>query len=171
MRSANQYNTIVSSLYPAAVRSRVLEAAPRAEMSNSRAMELKDCRHSNHSKSSRDTIAARSDPIADHFSHTTVLFADIVGFTAWSSGREPVHVFQLLATMYNEFDRIARQLGVFKVETIGDCYVAVTGLTQPQKDHAVIMAKFAKECICAMDELTTSLEPLWDQELPAYRSE
>jgi class 3 adenylate cyclase len=45
-------------------------------------------------------------------------------------------VFTLLETIYRTFDLIARQLGVFKVETIGDCYVAVTGLPDPRKDHA-----------------------------------
>mmetsp|Transcript_13610 Transcript_13610/g.39216 ORF Transcript_13610/g.39216 Transcript_13610/m.39216 type:complete len:121 (+) Transcript_13610:186-548(+) len=33
-----------------------------------------------------------------------------------------------------------------KVETIGDCYVAVTGLPEPQEDHALRMVKFANEC-------------------------
>ena len=46
-----------------------------------------------------------SKPIADHFSETTVLFADIVGFTAWSSIREPVAVFSLLETIYHAFDK------------------------------------------------------------------
>ena len=33
-----------------------------------------------------------SNPIADLFPECTVLFADIVGFTAWSSMREPAQV-------------------------------------------------------------------------------
>jgi hypothetical protein len=37
-------------------------------------------------------------PIADIFPQTTILFADIVGFTAWSSAREPTQVFQLLVS-------------------------------------------------------------------------
>jgi hypothetical protein len=84
--------------------------------------------HSAHSKSTH--ISARDEPIADLFPECTVLFADIAGFTAWSSVREPA---QLLETIYQSFDRIAKKRAVFKVETIGDCYVAVTGLPEPQQ--------------------------------------
>jgi class 3 adenylate cyclase len=47
------------------------------------------------------------------------LVADIAGFTAWSSEREPVQVFQLLENIYNTMDKIAKKLDVFKVETVG----------------------------------------------------
>ena len=60
-------------------------------------------------------------PIAELYPNTTVMFADIAGFTAWSSEREPAQVFQLLETIYHTFDIIAQRLAVFKVETIGDC--------------------------------------------------
>jgi class 3 adenylate cyclase len=56
------------------------------------------------------------------------MFGDLVGFTAWSSVREPTQVFQLLETIYHAFDEVARRRRVFKVETVGDCYVAVVGL-------------------------------------------
>jgi class 3 adenylate cyclase len=42
-------------------------------------------------------------------------------------------VFTLLETIYHAFDQIARKRGVFKVETVGDCYVAVSGLPEPNK--------------------------------------
>jgi hypothetical protein len=61
-------------------------------------------------------------PIADLFPSATVIFGDLVGFTAWSSVREPTEVFMLLETLYNAFDQAARKGGIFKVETIGDCY-------------------------------------------------
>jgi Adenylate and Guanylate cyclase catalytic domain len=64
-------------------------------------------------------------PIADLFPRCTVLFADIAGFTAWSSLRDPSQVFLLLESVYHSFDRIARRLRVFKVETIGDSYVGM----------------------------------------------
>jgi hypothetical protein len=97
-------------------------------------------------------------PIADLFTDCTVLFADIAGFTAWSSQREPEQVFLLLQNVYQSFDRIARKRGVFKVETIGDCYVAVTGLPDPQKDHAIRMTKFAREAMKKMEQVTSALE-------------
>ena len=44
---------------------------------------------------------------------------DIVGFTAWSSMREPTQVFYLLEAIYHAFDAIAKRRKVFKVETVG----------------------------------------------------
>lgn len=86
------------------------------------------------------------------------MFADISGFTAWSSVREPSQVFTLLETVYSEFDNLARQHGVFKVETVGDCYVAVCGLPTPCRKHAVVMARFARDCRDSMMEMTRRLE-------------
>jgi class 3 adenylate cyclase len=52
-----------------------------------------------------------------------VIVADIAGFTAWSSIRDPHQVFTLLESIFQTFDAAAKKFGVFKVETIGDCYV------------------------------------------------
>jgi len=78
--------------------------------------------------------------------------------TIRSSEREPAQVFMLLQTIFHFFDNIARKWGVFKVETIGDCYVAVTGLPDPQPDHAIRMTKFARECLRKVTDLTHKLE-------------
>lgn len=67
-------------------------------------------------------------------------------------------MFQLLETLYNAFDAIARRRRVFKVETIGDCYVAVSGLPEPRKDHAITMARFARDLLVTMNQLTSKLE-------------
>jgi class 3 adenylate cyclase len=67
------------------------------------------------------------------------------------STREPSQVFVLLETIYKAFDEIAKRRGVFKVETVGDCYVAVTGLPNPRKDHMSLWLAsqrlYAPECI------------------------
>jgi class 3 adenylate cyclase len=47
---------------------------------------------------------------------------------------------------------------VCQVETVGDCYVAVTGLPQARSDHAVAMARFARDCIQKARTLTQRLE-------------
>lgn len=96
--------------------------------------------------------------IASFYPATTVLFADIEGFTAWSSTREPAQVFHLLETIYGAFDDIARRRGIFKVETVGDCYVAVAGVPEAKKDHAVAMLRFARDCQARMAALSHQLE-------------
>jgi class 3 adenylate cyclase len=100
-----------------------------------------------------------SKPIADLFPRATVLFADICGFTSWSSKREPSDVFLLLETLYGEFDKAAKREGIFKVETIGDCYVAVTGLPEPRKDHAEATSRFALKCITKSKIIFNELIP------------
>ena len=65
------------------------------------------------------------DPVAQNFLFGTVLFADVAGFTAWASNRPPKDVFHFLEKLYQQFDRACEQNKVFKVETIGDCYMCV----------------------------------------------
>jgi class 3 adenylate cyclase len=87
-----------------------------------------------------------------------MFFADLVGFTQWSASRTPSEVFGLLeSSIYGVFDRIAARRKVFKVETIGDCYVAVTGVPEPQVDHAVIMAKFSTECLLKLRHVLSKM--------------
>lgn len=149
MKRAIQSRAIVSSLFPAAVRERLFKADDSD--ANRNAMKDKVFRRDHAKNKLRNFLsdaitkdskpAIEAKPIADLFPHTTVMFSDIAGFTKWSSERDPTHVFTLLQTVYHTFDRIAKRRNVFKVETIGDCYVAVTGLPDPQPDHAVRMAK------------------------------
>jgi class 3 adenylate cyclase len=69
---------------------------------------------------SKGEDASEADP--DLFVDTTIMIADISGFAAWSSVREPVQVFKFLELIYSSFDKIADKRKVFKVETSGDCY-------------------------------------------------
>jgi hypothetical protein len=45
-----------------------------------------------------------------------------------------------------------------QVETVGDCYVAVAGLPVARKDHAIVMARFARDVLYKMNDLTKKLE-------------
>lgn len=64
----------------------------------------------------------------------------------------------MLETIYCAFDYIAKKRRVFKIETIGDCYVAVCGLPSPNPDHAVVMARFAADCRTKMKTLMEDLD-------------
>jgi class 3 adenylate cyclase len=97
---------------------------------------------------------------SSQFPNVTVLFADISGFTAWASVREPSQVFTLLEQIYGSFDAIANSRKVFKVETIGDCYVAAAGIPNPRDDHASLMVRFARDCLVQMNESVHALEVL-----------
>jgi hypothetical protein len=157
LRKATQTSAIVSSLFPENVRDRLINGntdkagnyiAPNHRLKTF----LKD------GAGATGNNSLDMAPIADLVPHATVIFADISGFTAWSSTREPAQVFILLQNVYQAFDTIAKRRRVFKVETIGDSYLAVTGLPEPQANHAVIMAKFAGECLLKMNQVTRDLE-------------
>eukprot|EP00934_Nitzschia_sp_Nitz4_P001865 Nitzschia sp. Nitz4//scaffold59_size112058//34654//38356//NITZ4_004105-RA/size112058-processed-gene-0.187-mRNA-1//1//CDS//3329555111//1865//frame0 len=165
--AAMKSSAIVSSLFPSNVRSRLYEMNPaNTNNKNNDHMMTQTKRLKNYMGSGGHLAlgfvddsrrSGKDQPIADFFPDATVMFGDIAGFTAWSSTREPSQVFMMLESLYGEFDRVASKRGVFKVETIGDCYVAVVGLPDPRKDHAVVMAKFAKDCSSQMTELMTQL--------------
>ncbi|CAB9528064.1 Receptor-type guanylate cyclase gcy [Seminavis robusta] len=107
---------------------------------------------------SKPQVVEGAEPLAKLYPDCTVFFADIAGFTAWSSARSPAHVFTLLETIYAAFDSLADKHSVFKIETIGDCYVCVTGLPEAQPKHAILMVKFARDCLGKMAGLTRQLE-------------
>jgi hypothetical protein len=56
------------------------------------------------------------------------------------------------------FDTLAKKHNVFKVEVVGDCYVAVCGLPDPRENHAIVMVMFAMECVREMGRMTHRLE-------------
>ena len=88
-------------------------------------------------------LKAGEHTIADHFADVTVVFADLVGFTPLSSQTSPTEVVRLLNEIFSAFDLLADKHGLEKVKTIGDSYMAVSGLPVPRPDHAEAVAEFA----------------------------
>jgi class 3 adenylate cyclase/sensor domain CHASE-containing protein len=94
----------------------------------------------------------KNDPsaIAERFNDTTILFADIVGFTAMSSVISPEELVQMLNTIFSAFDRLAEKHRLEKIKTIGDAYLVVGGLPERRKDHAQAIAAMALDMIEAL---------------------
>lgn len=102
-------------------------------------------------------IAARlkdgERPIADRYPEVAVLFADIADFTPTSEQLDPDEVITGLNRIFSQFDRLAATLGLEKVKTIGDAYMAVAGAPQPCPDGVERIARMA----LAMRDLTADL--------------
>jgi class 3 adenylate cyclase len=94
-----------------------------------------------------DTIVKRlkAEPgiIADRFEATTILFADIVGFTKLSEKTPPAHLVTLLNKMFSVFDELTNDYGLEKIKTMGDAYMVAGGLPVASKDHAQAIADLA----------------------------
>lgn len=145
MKIAHQSGQIVDSMFPSSVHARLfsssgLHLSPQTiskdegevefarSLKRSSAARIKRCLRS----SFQNKADTRSDrykcaqsyiqtcaPIADVFHNTTIMFADIVSFTEWSSEHSPEDVFYLLESLFLEFDKAAEKWGVFKLGTIG----------------------------------------------------
>ncbi|UCJ11016.1 MAG: PAS domain S-box protein [Phormidium sp. PBR-2020] len=79
--------------------------------------------------------------IAQRFEDVTVLFADIVGFTNLCSRCAPSDLVHILNDIFSTFDRLTQERGLEKIKTIGDAYMAVGGLPEPQEDNAEAVAE------------------------------
>ncbi|MBL8671094.1 MAG: adenylate/guanylate cyclase domain-containing protein [Alphaproteobacteria bacterium] len=100
-----------------------------------------------------DRLKAGPSVIADAHEEVTILFADLVGFTTFSSSRTPEEVVRVLNKIFSAFDELAFRLGVEKIKTIGDGYMAVSGLPVPRPDHAKAAAKMALGMLRLMEDV------------------
>ena len=64
-------------------------------------------------------------PVADVLENVTLLFADIVRYTDFGNKHEPVEVVSMLMELFKNFDHATKACHVYKVHTIGDCYVVM----------------------------------------------
>ncbi len=85
---------------------------------------------------------------AQHFDQVTVLFTDFVDFTKAAEKLSPQQLVDELHACFKEFDGIISKYGIEKIKTVGDAYLAVSGLPIATDLHASNMLKAARD-ICA----------------------
>ena len=88
--------------------------------------------------------------IADDFQETSILFADIAGFTKYTETVTPDHLIALLNSIFSEFDDLTDKYQAEKIKTIGDAYMVVAGVPLRCPDHAERMANMGLDMMNAI---------------------
>jgi len=94
--------------------------------------------------------------IADRVDEATVLFCDLVGFTRIASRMTALDLIHRLNSIFSEFDAVTHALGVEKIKTIGDAYMAVAGLPEGRPDHAETAAELALGMLAALERVNAT---------------
>eukprot|EP01012_Entosiphon_sulcatum_P018148 TRINITY_DN2288_c0_g1_i1.p1 TRINITY_DN2288_c0_g1~~TRINITY_DN2288_c0_g1_i1.p1 ORF type:complete len:621 (+),score=97.55 TRINITY_DN2288_c0_g1_i1:46-1863(+) len=100
-------------------------------------------------------LQLRNDPkqlIATHYKEVTILFSDLVGFTALSSVTPAADIVLVLNNIVRRFDWLCGRYGLEKIKTIGDAYMCAAGVPEARPDHAEAVVDFGIAALAALDE-------------------
>ncbi len=100
-----------------------------------------------------DRMKAGETEIADRMTDVSVLFADIVGFTAHSAPLDAGQVVSELNKVFTEFDHLTDRYGLEKIKTIGDAYMVAAGLPYPRENHAIVLTRMALDMLDVVERL------------------
>ncbi len=96
------------------------------------------------------------------YRNVSVLMLDFVGFTDFTEANDPTVTLGELNDIFTAFDRISEQFGVERIKTIGDAYLAVSGMPEPAPDHASAVANCAVRFLRYLEKRNRSHRFKWE---------
>ena len=99
-----------------------------------------------------DELKEKGTAAAKYFDNVTVMFTDFVDFTKAGEKMTPQQLVDELHSCFKAFDGIMSKYGIEKIKTVGDAYLAVSGLPVADATHAASMVHAAAEIIQFMTE-------------------
>jgi guanylate cyclase len=88
-------------------------------------------------------LKSENRTIANHYEDASILFADVANFTPLTEQMRADDLVEMLNEVFSHFDELAEKYGVEKIKTIGDCYMAASGVPRPRSDSARALVRMA----------------------------
>lgn len=104
-----------------------------------------------------DQLKSGNAPSAESYESVTVFFSDIANFTVLSSQTSTPDMLSTLNKLWHEYDKIAKVHSMYKVETIGDAYLGVTGCPKRNPDHAIQAIEFAIDIMAMVEGFKSTM--------------
>lgn len=95
------------------------------------------------------------------YENASVLMLDFIGFTDMAIAQDPAGLITELNDIFTAFDRIAEQFGCERIKTIGDAYMAVSGIPESTPDHARNIARVAILMVRYLERRNRSHQQKW----------
>lgn len=92
-------------------------------------------------------LKAGEKVIADKHENVSILFADMVGFTNFSSNMPAEELIIVLNQVFSKFDELTEKFDLEKIKTIGDGYMVAGGLTKSKENHLLRIVQLGLEMI------------------------
>jgi class 3 adenylate cyclase/predicted metal-dependent HD superfamily phosphohydrolase len=93
--------------------------------------------------------------------NVSIMFCDLVGFTGISSRLSPEFLIEELNDIYGYFDELCIRYRCSRIKTIGDAYMAATGIHQYDPDHADKLVRLGIEFIRFLNERNKTAKQEW----------
>lgn len=95
------------------------------------------------------------------YNDVSVIMLDFIGFTKIVAEEDPSVIVGELNDIFTSFDRISEQFGCERIKTIGDAYLAVSGMPEPNPDHARAVANCAIRFVRYLERRNKSSKHKW----------